>query len=38
MELLLLELRNNLPAYFAGAVPTIIFVFHHYHHQQHPQL
>jgi hypothetical protein len=31
MELLLLVLRNNQPADFAGAVPSTIFAFHHHH-------
>jgi hypothetical protein len=35
MELLLLVLRNNQPADFAGTVPSTIFVFHHHHHHHH---
>jgi hypothetical protein len=31
-ELLLLVLRNNQPADFAGAVPSTIFAFHCHHH------
>jgi hypothetical protein len=31
MELLLLALGNNQPVDFAGAVPSIIFTFHHHH-------
>jgi hypothetical protein len=32
MELLMLLLRNNEPADVAGAVPSIIFAFHHHLH------
>jgi hypothetical protein len=30
MELLLLVLRSNQPADFAGALPSAIFAFHHH--------
>jgi hypothetical protein len=36
--LLLLELRNNQPDDFAGAVPSIIFAFHRRHHLKYDDL
>jgi hypothetical protein len=38
MEFLLLALRNNQPADFAGAVPSIIFAFHYHHHLKYDDL
>jgi hypothetical protein len=36
--LLLLVLKNNQPADFAGAVPSTIFVFHRHHHLKYDDL
>jgi hypothetical protein len=38
MELLLLVLRNNQPADFAGTMPSTIFAFHYRHHLKYEDL